>query len=984
MVADSGGGIYNWFGTVSLSNSTFDGNSANIGGIGGGISNSDGLTVNNCTISGNLADGGSGGGIYQDDSSGSLTLDNSIVADNTSDGSPSDILGPITANSSLIGNSTGATIIGGDGKNILDQDPLLGSLGDYGGPTQTIPLLPGSPAIDAGDNSLIPSGVTTDQRGYARIVNGTVDIGAIQKLSPTVTWSDPADITYGTALDSTQLDATADVEGTFAYMPASGSVLHAGNNQTLSVIFTPTDTIDYTTVTKSVSINVNPALLTITADNQTKLYGDPLPTLTATYSGFVNDDTPASLTTPPALTTTATAGSHVSGSPYSITASGAVDPDYTISYVPGTLTVTPSPLTITANNQTKEYGAALPTLTASYSGFVNDDTPASLTTPPALSTTATTGSHVSGSPYSITASGAVDPDYTIGYVPGTLTVTPASLTITADNQTKEYGAALPTLTASYSGFVNDDTPASLTTPPALSTTATTGSHVSGSPYSITASGAVDPDYTISYVPGTLTVTPASLTITADNQTKEYGAALPTLTVSYSGFVNGETLSTSGVTGSPSLACTATPTSPVGSYPITVGLGTLAAENYSFTLVDGTLAVTPDATPPQATLNALNVTASGATTYTFTVTYTDDVAVNVSTLDGSDVVVTGPNSFSQAAAFVGVDINSNGTPRMATYQITAPGGTWDASDNGTYTVSMQSNQVGDTGGNYVSSGALGTFMAVVPNSGPVISKIVVVTSQGKMNWNVQDPDGVKSASLTVDGEPASKINGPYTAAAGVNFSGIFGTLSVGTYNYIITATDKLGNSSQYTGTFNVTGPTIGSVVVVATKSLMTWNAQDSDGVTSASLTVDGKTVSPIHGPYTAAAGVNFSGVFGGLSAGTHNYTITAIDKLGNSSQYTRAFNVTGPTIGSVVVVIAQGKMTWNGAGSRRREKRQSHGRWKTRVADSRSLYRRSRCELLRVFWNPVGWDAPLHDHGHQHTRQLVAIHRHVQHHGALDG
>ncbi len=173
----------------------------------------------------------------------------------------------------------------------------------------------------------------------------------------------------------------------------------------------------------------------------------------------------------------------MAGSPYAITASGAVDTDYSISYVAGTLTVTPAALTITANNQTKIYGAALPTLTASYTGFVNGDTSASLTTQPTLSTTATAASHVAGSPYTITASGAVDTDYTISYVAGTLTVTPAALTITANNQTKIYGAALPTLTASYAGFVNGDTSASLTTQPTLSTTATAASHVAGSPYS---------------------------------------------------------------------------------------------------------------------------------------------------------------------------------------------------------------------------------------------------------------------------------------------------------------------------------------------------------------------------------------------------------------------------------------------------------------------------------------------------------------------
>ncbi len=213
--------------------------------------------------------------------------------------------------------------------------------------------------------------------------------------------------------------------------------------------------------------------------------------------------------TQPTLNTTATAASHVAGSPYAITASGAADSDYTISYVAGQLTVTPAELTITANNQTKVYGAALPTLTASYSGFVNGDTAASLTTQPTLSTTASAGSHVAGSPYGITASGAADSDYTISYVAGSLTVTPAGLTITANNQTKVYGAALPTLTASYVGFVNGDTSASLTTQPTLTTTATASSHVAGNPYSITARGAADSDYTISHVPGALTVTPTS-------------------------------------------------------------------------------------------------------------------------------------------------------------------------------------------------------------------------------------------------------------------------------------------------------------------------------------------------------------------------------------------------------------------------------------------------------------------------------------------
>jgi hypothetical protein len=148
-----------------------------------------------------------------------------------------------------------------------------------------------------------------------------------------------------------------------------------------------------------------------------------------------------------------------------------------------------------------------------------------------LSTTATGASHVDGSPYPITASGAADSDYAISYVDGNLSVTPAALTISADDRNKAYGAPLPTLTASYAGFVNADTTDSLTTPPTLSTTADASSHAAGGPYTITASGAADGDYTISYVNGTLTVAPVALTITGDNQTKLYGAALPALTAS---------------------------------------------------------------------------------------------------------------------------------------------------------------------------------------------------------------------------------------------------------------------------------------------------------------------------------------------------------------------------------------------------------------------------------------------------------------------
>ncbi|MEP6804829.1 MAG: MBG domain-containing protein [Flavobacterium sp.] len=198
---------------------------------------------------------------------------------------------------------------------------------------------------------------------------------------------------------------------------------------------------------------VTTAALTITADNQTKVYGDANPILTATYAGFVNGDTETNLTTPPVITTTADTTSPVGG--YAITASGASSSNYTIIYVDGTLDVTKAIVTITADNKNKAYGDVNPTLTATYTGFVNGDTETSLTTPPAITTTADTTSPVGG--YPITASGAASSNYTIVYVDGTLDVTKAVVTITADNKNKVYGDVNPTLTATYTGFVNGDT-----------------------------------------------------------------------------------------------------------------------------------------------------------------------------------------------------------------------------------------------------------------------------------------------------------------------------------------------------------------------------------------------------------------------------------------------------------------------------------------------------------------------------------------------
>ncbi len=191
----SGGGIAIERFKLTAVNCTIAGNSA--GTSGGGLWNNGPATLTNCTIAYNVASDGGGGGLAA--VAGVATLDNTIVALNTDvGGTPADDIatsgGTLSSTSeyNLIGTGGAGGLINGSSNNLVGiADPGLDTLADYGGPTQTIALLPGSPAIDAGSPAFAvdPEGntLTTDQRGagYPRIVNGTVDIGAYE-TGPTV------------------------------------------------------------------------------------------------------------------------------------------------------------------------------------------------------------------------------------------------------------------------------------------------------------------------------------------------------------------------------------------------------------------------------------------------------------------------------------------------------------------------------------------------------------------------------------------------------------------------------------------------------------------------------------------------------------------------------------------------------------------------------------------------------------------------------
>jgi len=343
----------------------------------------------------------------------------------------------------------------------------------------------------------------------------------------------------------------------------------------------------------SATIATTKKTLTVTTDPSTKVYGAANPGFTVGYAGFVPGDTVAVLGGTLGFATAATATSPVGT--YAVTPNGLTSANYAFSFGAGNLSVTTAPLTIIADPATRSYGAANPPLAASYSGFVNGDDPTDLATPAVVATGATPASPAGT--YPITVAGATSSNYAIAFVPGTLTVGTATLTVTATSASRPYGQANPGFTAGIAGFQSTDTAADLGGTLACSSAATASSPVGT--YPITCSGLASGNYAFAYVAGTLTVTPVALTVTPGPHSRDYGAANPTLTATITGFVNGDTVAV--VSGAPGCSTPATPTTASGTAPIACALGSLAAANYAFDL-SATANLTIDQAPLTITVD----------------------------------------------------------------------------------------------------------------------------------------------------------------------------------------------------------------------------------------------------------------------------------------------------------------------------------------------------------------------------------------------
>jgi hypothetical protein len=323
---------------------------------------------------------------------------------------------------------------------------------------------------------------------------------------------------------------------------------------------------------------------------------------------------------------------------------------------PAVVTVTPASLTITADNKAITFGDPLPTLTYTPTGFVNGETAAVLVGTPQLSTSATAGSPAGTYPISASIGTLTAANYAFTFVNGTLTINPATPTVSVTCPTATYDGSAHVCTAVATGIGGVTVTGtfaftyggSATAPAAAGTYAVSASFTSS-----------DPSYTNAAGTGTLTVNPAVLRLTANNQSMIFGGPVPVFTYTPSGFVGGDTATV--LTGSPQLSTTATTASPVGSYPIIITAGTLAAANYTFSFVNGTLTITP-ATPVVVVSCPSGTVFNGAAQpCTATAVGVGGVAVNGTftiTYNGNPAAPANAGTYSVSAAFVSSDPNYN--------------------------------------------------------------------------------------------------------------------------------------------------------------------------------------------------------------------------------------------------------------------------------------------------------------------------------------
>ena len=612
-------------------------------------------------------------------------------------------------------------------------------------------------------------------------VTATKGTFTINKATATVTAADKSK-TYGASDPELTATVTGAVNNeTLNYTLARATGENAG---TYDITVTPGSNPNYEVTTANGTFTINKATAIVTAADKSKTYGASDPELTATVTGAVNNET---------LNYTLSRANGESAGTYAITVTLGSNPNYEVTAANGTFTINKATATVTADNKSKTYGATDPTLTATVTGVVNNET---------LNYTLTRANGENAGEYAITVNLGSNPNYEVTSTNGTFTINKATATVTADAKSKTYGAADPELTATVTGAVNNET---------LNYTLARATGENAGEYAITVTLGSNPNYEVTATNGTFTINKAAATVTADAKSKTYGATDPTLTATVTGAVNSETLNYTLARANGENA---------GEYAITVTLGSnpnydVTATNGTFTINKATATVTADAKSktygaddPELTATVtgvvnnetLNYTLSRANgenagTYAITVTLGSNPNYDVTPANGTftinkataAVTITGNtgsktyNGREQSVTGYTVGIPSGVNIQQSEISTTATA-TAKGTNVGTYTMGLTAAAFGTTNGNY------DVTFQVTDGSITINRADATVTADNKTKVAGElDPSFTATVTGLQNGETASVLTYTFSRETGEG---------VGTY-----AIKPAGDAQQ--GNYNVT-------------------------------------------------------------------------------------------------------------------------------------------------------------------------------------
>jgi hypothetical protein len=673
--------------------------------------------------------------------------------------------------------------------------------GSAQGPVIT-PSISGATFSISGTASATSAGsytLTATATGNYTGTSGSID-WTIAKATPVVSWATPAPIIYGTALDSTELNATANVPGTLAYTPSAGTVLDVGT-QTLSATFTPTDTTDYTNASASVSLTLNPEPVTFTISPASFTYNGSAqgPTITPSISGATYSTSgTASATSAGSYTVTATATGNYTGT------SGPIA--WTIAQA--------TPVVSWATPSSIVYGTALDSTQLNATANV----PGTFVYTPAAGTILDAGAQT----LAVTFTPTDTTNYNTASASVSLTVNPAPVTFTVSPVSFTYNgnAQGPTITPSVAGAT-------------YSTSGTTSATSAGS-YTVTATATGN--YTGTSGPIAWTITQATPVVSwATPAPITYGTALDST----------ELNATANVPGTFAYTPTVGTVPNVGTQTLSVAFTPADTTNYTNASASVSLTVNPATTaapvfsPAAGTFTSVQTVTITSVTSGASIRYTTDGSTPTETVGTpySGPVNIGSTTTVKAIAYETSFIDSAVTSGTYTIPLSTP---VFAPLAGTYTAaqSVSITSTGATNIYYTTDGSTPTTTSTPYTAAVTVSNNTVLKAIGV---NGSGSGLVASASYTII--PPAPVFSP-TPGTYPNFTVLPVTISDATSGTIIHYTT---DGSTPTTTSTQYSAAVSLPVATTTLKAIAVNANGSSAVTAGTYLLAPQVVAPVFSP-----------------------------------------------------------------------------------------------------------------------------------------